>query len=38
MFVVGPGEGDEERCRQHYKHMILGYISVQKPVKFFFVF
>ena len=21
MFKVGPGEGDEERCRQHYKHM-----------------
>ena len=28
MFRVGPGEGDEERCRQHYKHMILGFISV----------
>ena len=21
MFVVGPGEGAEERCRQHYKHI-----------------
>ena len=28
MFKVGPGEGDEERCRQHYKHMILGFMSV----------
>ena len=28
VFVVGPGEGNEERCRQHYKHMILGFISV----------
>ena len=28
VFVVGPREEDEERCRQHYKHMILGFISV----------
>ena len=36
VFVVAPREEDEERCRQHYKHMILGFISVWKPVKFFF--
>ena len=24
--------------REHYKHMILGFPSVSKPEKFFFVF
>ena len=24
----GAGEGGEERCKQHYKHMILGFTSV----------
>ena len=28
VFVVGPRQEDEERCRQHYKHMILRCISV----------
>ena len=32
------GGGVEERCKQHYKVMILGFTLVQKAVKFFFVF